>query len=295
MRSAKRLCAISLCILLVITSASCSNARNSIADRYIERLESMSESIVQEHAAAETQAETTPAVSETAATAAPKTETTPDTTGAAATLIPTKEDLETLSSLLAGNSFFAKDYDCRTDNILDFLYDDATAFELHALLDVGYLQEGKNFFDSFRTNAPFEYDPLGRFSNKYDPLITSVRADDLNEILEKCFCNTVYKFYTTGYDSYGNIGYYLHNGWYYFRWGGSGLEDVEFRAENCTEKDGRLYVTVNQYCFDYGIDGNILSEEICASLAVDAVLREENGKRFWSISSVTKTFSKYGS
>ena len=221
----------------------------------------------------------------------PDLSTEPETRVAAVAVRPTQEDLDTLCDILRGEAFFSADYDCRTDNVLDYLYNNGLLFELLNMERLGLLTEGKNLF---RSEA---YPDVGRVSGTDDPLgcfqdrcYIRVQADVLNAYMENTFCNTVYRSHTEYRDSDGNVGYYLHDGWYYFSWEISGMEGVAIRAADCSPQDGHWRVTIHEYTSEPGEEDE---EELIVTLAVDAALQTENGAHAWSIYRVENVYHKY--
>lgn len=269
MRFMKQISAILLCIVIACLAASCGRAQPTAGETQTE----------------ETAASQAPAAEDTSAQIQ-QTSTLPESTAAPqrkiVSLNPTQDDLDRLCEILEGAAFFGDGYDSRTDNILDFLYDGGLLFELLNFENLGVLVEGKNLL---RNQASPED---GRFLGKDDPLgffkdesYISVKADVLDEIMEKTFCNTVYKDHAIYRDEEGKVGYYLYDGWYHFSWEISGYEGVFFRAEEFEEADGHLVVTLNEYYLDPG-DGEE-DAELLVSQAVDAVLRETDSGRDWMI------------
>ena len=269
MRFTKQISAILLCIVIACLAASCGRAQPTAGETQTE----------------ETAASQAPAAEDTSAQIQ-QTSTLPESTAAPqrkiVSLNPTQDDLDRLCEILEGAAFFGDGYDSRADNVLDFLYDGGLLFELLNFENLGVLVEGKNLL---RNQASPED---GRFLGKDDPLgffkdesYISVKADVLDEIMEKTFCNTVYKDHAIYRDEEGKVGYYLYDGWYHFSWEISGYEGVFFRAEEFEEADGHLVVTLNEYYLDPG-DGEE-DAELLVSQAVDAVLRETDSGRDWMI------------
>ncbi|MBR6426934.1 MAG: hypothetical protein IKS28_03815 [Clostridia bacterium] len=270
MQSVKRITAILFCILLVVLSAACGQTEPTAT-----------ETQPAESQTSETTASSAPAV-ETQAVS----ETTTASQVAAATLMPTKADLDTLLDILHGEAFFGTNYDCRTDNVLDYLYNNGLLFELFNMEKLGLLKENETLFRVY-SDDDSTVDPLGHFKNTY---YIRIKADVLNDYMENTFNNTVYKEHSTAYADDGTVLYYLHDGWYYFSWEVSGMEGILNEVDSYVEQDGHLIVTIKEYQVDPGDDDY---KEHIITLSVDAVLREVNGTHAWSIYSIKNVYRKY--
>ncbi len=278
MQTAKRILAGLLCLVIAFLAASCGRPQPTAGGTQTEKA-----------IASQTQ---TPAAEDTTVSAEEAPSLSESTTAAQKKLVslePTQDDLDLLCETLQGCAFFGDGYDSATDNVLDFLYDGGLLFELLNFENLGVLVEGENLL---RNQANPEE---GRFLGKDDPLgffkdesYVSVRADVLDAIMENVFCNTVYKSHTIYRNEEGKVGYYLYDGWYHFSWEISGYEGVFFRADEFEEADGRLIVTLNEYYLDPGDDEE--NAELLVSQAVDAVLRETDSGRGWSIYSIKNIY-----
>lgn len=270
MQSVKRITAILFCILLVGLSAACGQTELTATETQTTDAQTTG-TVVSSSPAGETEA-----VSEETVTS----QTAPTT------LTPTQADFDTLLDILHGEAFFGTDYDCRTDNVLDYLYNNGLLFELLNMEDLGLIKENETLFRVY-SNDDSTIDPLGHFKNTY---YIRVKADVLNDYMENTFNNTVYKEHTTAYADDGNVLYYLHDGWYYFSWEVSGMEGILNEVDSYAEQDGHLIVTIKEYQVEPGDEDY---KEHIITLLVDAVLREVNGARAWSIYSIKNVYHKY--
>ena len=280
----KRIVSILLVLCLALSAAACSRAGSSAQDKYVavirqavqdgdtEKAQGALQEALQRFPESEALLELQAQMNASPAIAQDQ----------SPSLEPTQEDLDSLCTIAGSSIFFGTDYDCEKDNILDFLYGDALLFSLLSLETVGILRDGENLFKVYRFAGDENKngDPLGHFSYSY----VRVQEDVLNDCMENVFCNTVYKTHTTGYDADKNVGYYLHDGWYYFELTPSGEEDVDYRAGDFTkQKNGHLLVNINRYGYS-GVDD--VFDELDETVAVDAVLHEADGVRTWSIYSI---------
>ena len=182
MQSVKRITAILFCILLVVLSAACGQTEPTAT-----------ETQPAESQTSETTASSAPAV-ETQAVS----ETTTASQVAAATLMPTKADLDTLLDILHGEAFFGTDYDCRTDNVLDYLED---VFQCFYMYDIQFMQEDALDFAKLIKNSCEALDiAMGNFrsfkkNKKYREYIVNV--NDYEEEADQLYLQTIRKLFKT--------------------------------------------------------------------------------------------------